>query len=145
MNSADDKERQANEFYDGVKSYSRDDFTQAEDIKRLIEISFEYDEFESLKDLAFQGKYITGLMRIIQNRDNIVDDEYFDKIKSEYAQKIDSIKSLLKSLVEKEGSFLTSIFEEKYFRMTQLSLQNLNSLCQDLNWVKYYLNDLKNK
>jgi hypothetical protein len=144
MNNGENKKGKWEDFFEGVRKYAGDNFAQAEDIKRLVKISFEQDEIESLEDLAFQGKYITGLMRIIRNRDDIVDDEYFEKIKSEYAGKIDNIKSLLKNLVEKEGSFLTSIFEEKYFQMTQLSLQNLNSLCQDLKWVKYYLNDLKN-
>ena len=114
-----------------------------EDLQRLIELSFLNRKMKNLEDLSFQAKYSQGLLKIIQNRDNKIEDEYFVKVQNEFMESIQKIKLNLENILSSSSEFIKQIFTEKYFQMTQQSLTNLNLLCNDLGFVKNYLNDLK--
>lgn len=131
------------EFYNGLINFSRGKILNEEDIQRLLEITFKEDKLKELDDVSFSAKFTKGLLRIIQNRDNNIEDEYFEKVKKEYSENIQKVKSGLEDLIKNSSDFLKGIYEEKYFQLTHESLANLNNLCSDLEWVKMYLNDQK--
>jgi hypothetical protein len=114
-----------------------------EDLQRLIEASFLNNKMKYLEDLSFQAKYSQGLLKIIQNRDNKIEDEYFVKVQNEFMESVLKIKEILETLLSQSSEFIKQIFREKYLQMTQQSLNNLNLLCNDLGFVKIYFNDLK--
>lgn len=138
-----DKLESLDEFYDGLVNFSRGKIQNEDDIKRLIELAIKENKLNDLEEIAFSAKFTKGLLRIIQNRENTIEDEYFEKIKKEYSENIQKVKIGLEELINHGSDFIKNIFNEKYFLLTHESLANLNNLCGDLEWVKMYLNDIK--
>jgi hypothetical protein len=127
----------------GVEEISNGRLNFKEDLQRLIEASFLNNKMKYLEDLSFQARYSQGLLKIIQNRDNKIEDEYFVKVQNEFMESVLKIKEILETLLSQSSEFIKQIFREKYLLMTQQSLNNLNLLCNDLGFVKIYFNDLK--
>ena len=138
-----DKLESLDEFYDGLVNFSRGKIQNEDDIKRLIKLALKEEKLNDLEEIAFSAKITKGLLRIIQNRENTIEDEYFEKIKKEYSENIQKVKIGLEELINHGSDFIKNIFNEKYFLLTHESLANLNNLCGDLEWVKMYLNDIK--
>ncbi|KUG25252.1 hypothetical protein ASZ90_004925 [hydrocarbon metagenome] len=134
---------QAEEFIIKVDEFSNKRIKNAEDLARLSELFFKEDKFDMLNDLAFSAKYAQGLIKIIRDRSNNFEDDYFEKIRSEYTAAIKKIRKILDEIIGSSSSFLKGIFSDKYLSMTHESLNNLNQLIDDLSWVKLYLNDQK--
>ncbi len=134
---------EAEKFCSEAEQFSRGEFNQKEDVIRVTELSLKNHDRNYLDNLAFNAKYTQGLLRIIRNRANNIEDEYFTKIQKEYTQKIQEVKAQLEELLSGSGGFINSIFNEKYFLITPQALENLNLLCADLGKVKSYLNEKK--
>jgi hypothetical protein len=114
-----------------------------EDLFRLIDIGMEFNKTSILEEIAFQAKYVQGLLKIIQNCDNKMDENYFSKIQKELADGFQKLRDGIQKLLVDTSDFIKNIFEEKFFQLTQQSLYNLNLLSQDLVFLKLYLNDSK--
>ena len=137
------KIEQAHNFFDEINKFSEDRINNKEDIQRIIELAYDNDNLNKLEDISFSAKYTMGLYKIISSRSEVFDEEYFNRIKREFSENIEKVKSLLKELILPAGEFLGNIYKEKYFSLSQESLTNLASLCADLSYIKLYLNDLK--
>jgi len=114
-----------------------------EDLGRLIELSIQNGKMNVLEELSFQARYAQGLLKIVQNRDNKIEEEYFSKVQKEFAQSLEKIKFSIQEILSNSSAFIKQIFSEKYLDMTHTSLFNINKLCSDLGFVKLYFNDLK--
>jgi hypothetical protein len=136
-----DQKLSAKNLYLEVLNYSKHKLKQKEDLERLIEISIQSDNFSILEKSAFTAKYLQGLFSIVQRGDKLIDEEVFKKYTSEYSENLEKLKNNLKIIIKGTGEFYNKIFEEKYFSLTQSSINNLNNLCYDLSWLKMYLND----
>ncbi len=134
---------EAQNFCNEAEKFSRGEFNQKEDVIRITELALANHDWDYLDSLSFNAKYTQGLLKIIRNRANNIEDEYFEKIKVEYSEKIQKFKSELQELTNKAGKFVESIFDEKYYALTPQALENLNKLCSDLGKVKSYLNEKK--
>lgn len=116
-----------------------------EDFRIILEASLKNKKIVELNELAFQAKFVTGLLSVIKKREAIVDDEYFKKVGEEFKHAYEKINVILHEILKESSDFVKNIFNEKYFSLSQTSLQNLNILCEDLSYLKLYLNDLKQK
>ncbi|MDP2038452.1 MAG: hypothetical protein Q8S39_14435 [Ignavibacteria bacterium] len=116
-----------------------------DDFRLILEAAISSQKFDELNELAFQAKYVTGLQKVIQKREAVVDEDYFKKVGNEFRTAYQKIKTLLQSIMGSSTSFVNDIFSEKYFQLTHESLRNLNRLCEDISYLKLYLNDLKTK
>ncbi len=134
-----------NEVLEEIKKLSANKLNQLEDLERIISVSIEKNFITELESLSFQAKYITGLIHVINRRENINDENYSIKIKEELLESFNKIKILLLKISANFSPFIQNIFQEKYFELSQNSLNNLNLLCQDLSFLKLYFNDLKQK
>lgn len=114
------------------------------DVERLIDLAIRNKKVSLLEELSFHAKFSIGLLRVIQKKESVVDEQYFLKAEEEYKESIRHIKDLLHQLMNDENDFIKSIYSEKFFQLTQQSLSNLNMLCSDLGYLKLYFNDLKN-
>jgi len=137
--------KNSKELFEKILDFSSDKITNKQDIERLLEIAINKTMDKEFESILFSAKAITGLMRIIRNRDNKFEDEYFNKLKTELTNNVNSVISGLKEITNAGGSFLNEIFDEKYYQIKSDSLQNLYSLCSDLEYVKMYFNDLKSE
>lgn len=137
------REMKPDEFYSAFMNFCGGKVSRAEDLERIIGLAFNSGRPEVLDDLAFQAKYITGLTKIIQNKDNSFDEVYFARIKEEYIMSLEKVKEKIALVIEPGSDFIKEIFADKYFALTQESLGELNRLCEDLSRIKSYLNTLK--
>ncbi|MFH0736834.1 MAG: hypothetical protein V1773_18535 [bacterium] len=137
--------KSAKELLLDIQSFSNNRINSHEDIERLFEIVIENNLIDVFNKLLFSSKVITGLLKIIQNSDNKFDESYFNKIKNELKDNTIIVVNCLKEISLHGSNFLNSIFEEKYYLLKSDSLQNLYLLCNDLNFVKMYLNDNRSK
>lgn len=141
----DNYKEASHHFYNELINFSRGKILNEEDIIRLLELSFKENKLKDLEEISFYAKFTKGLLRIIQNRDNSIDDEYFEKVKKEYSENIQKVKSGVEVIISSGSNFIQEIFREKYFQLTHESLSNLNNLCSDLEWIKMYFNSLKER
>ena len=130
-------------FTEGLFEFAKGKFKCKEDLERVIEISFRFDKLKNFEELVFHAKYINGLLRIIRNKDNSLEDEYFVNVKKEYAEHIEKVKGQFLLILQPASEFITEILKKKYLEMTVESLENLNKFCDDFSKVKSYLNELK--
>lgn len=114
-----------------------------EDLLRIISLAFQNDNVKILEDLSFQAKFTQGLLKIINTKDNSIQDEYFSTVKKEFGTSVETIKNLLKAIISNSDNFYEEIIEKKYFQLSHQSLSNLSILCNDLSYLKLYLNDQK--
>lgn len=136
---------EAKKFCNQVDEFSKGKIQKSEDLNRIVEVIFKEDNLEMLEELSFTAKYSQGLMTIFQTRSNDIEEDYFEKIKNEYAESIKKIRYNLEVVINQSSSFIQGIFKEKYLGMTHESMSNLKILIEDLSWIKMYLNDKKRK
>lgn len=138
-----DYKKEADILFNELLNFSNNSLNMPEDIRRIIETSLQHNEIKTLEKISFAAKYTQGLLKIIRNKSNEIDDQYFSKIQDEYSENIQKVKEYLIKLADYQGNFLKNIYNEKFFTLTQKSLQNLNYLCSDLSRLKSLLNDKK--
>lgn len=126
-----------------VRILSGNNLEVSDDLERLIEISLAGGKINLLKEISFNAKFLRGLMAVIQKRDQTFDDIYFEKVKGELLDGTTKIKNQLSELLESSSGFIRNVFEEKYMKLTQESIQNLYRFCTDLSYLKLYFNDQK--
>jgi hypothetical protein len=138
-------EQYTKEFTASFIEFARGKVNNPEDLGRIIDLAFLNDNKPAFEEMAFHAKYLIGLMHIIQIKDSPMDDEYFKKVKAEYAEHIEKVKEKFAVIIEPGSDFVKEIFKKKYFELTHESLEHLNKLCEDLGRVKSYINDLKER
>lgn len=138
-----DFKQQAEQFCLEVDEFAKGRLHNSEDLARLTEVIFKTEKNKLLEDISFTSKYTQGLLKIVRNRSNNIEDDYFVKIRGEYTEAVKQVQSQLKEILEYSSSFIKNIFTEKYLSLTHESLNNLNQLIDDLSWVKMYLNEKK--
>ncbi len=135
--------KNSNTILEEIEKLSKGKLNFRDDLERIIDTSLENGNIKALEELSFQARYSQGLLSIVKNRDNKIEDGHFDKIQKEYMDSILRIKSQIELILGSSSEFIRQVFSEKYFEMNQKSMMNLNLLCSDLSFLKLYLNDLK--
>ncbi len=115
-----------------------------EDLELLIDTAIKQNKISLLKELSFQAKFSSGLLRVVQKKESTIDEAYFLKAVEEYKNSIEKVRTVLEELLSNGSEFIKSVLTEKYLQLNQVSLANLNSLCSDLSYLKLFFNDLKN-
>lgn len=133
------------EFTASFLEFAHGKVNHPEDLGRIIDLVFQFNNEPAFEEFAFHAKYLVGLMRIIQTKDNPLDEEYFKKVKEEYREHIEKVREKFSIIIEPGSDFVKEIFKKKYLALTQESLEQLNKLCEDLGRIKSYLNDLKER
>ncbi len=127
-----------------VSELAENRLQRREDLELLIDTAIKQNKISLLKELSFQAKFSDGLLRVIQKKENTVDEAYFIKAAEEYKNSIEKVRTVLEDLLSNASEFIKSVLMGKYLQLTQVSLVNLNSLCSDLSYLKLFFNDLKN-
>lgn len=138
-----DYKLEAQKICNSVEDLARGKLKNKEDLLRIIELALLSNKMKELEHLAFHAKFSRGILRIIQNRDNTINDEYFKSLQNEYLKSIQEIKNILEELLKSATQFLKTIYQEKFLQLTMQSMNALNDLCDDLVYLKYYFNDRK--
>jgi len=118
---------------------------QKDDLQLIIGVCLQNNLMEDFEKLAFTGKYVHGLLRVLSNSDKIPEVKSVDHIKKDLSENLEMIISQLKNISIKMSNGDKENIEKKYFEVSKNSFNNLQLLSEDLNSIKKYLNDLKRK
>jgi hypothetical protein len=133
----------ASDFVNEVEKFSGTNLNKKAELLRIYEESINSGKEKVFEDLVFTGKYLRGLMRVLQNGTGNAQVESLDKIKSDFSSNIKKVIDQIKEIIAGSDENLQKHFEENYFEISQEGLTNLNELLADLEWTKMYLNDQK--
>lgn len=125
-----------------------------DDLMMLMQIGAAKENETKFKDLQFTAKYLNGLGKILKtninaaanakaNGESVSADDARQKIMDEFKLNMKKLTAELNEFLKDTEAAIKKDFEEKYFALNQLSLQNLTTLIYDLSWLKMYGNSKK--
>jgi len=100
---------------------------------------------EDFKELAFTGKYIEGLKRVLKKGGDFQEIENLDYVKKDLGENMEKTIEQIRAILQNVSDEIKTHFEESYLKLSATSFQNLNELIADLEQVKKYLNYQKRK
>jgi hypothetical protein len=128
-----------------TEKFSNTILNKEDDVFLLLNSSFEGDKKEIFAELAFTGKYITGLTNVLSKGQNIPEVENLDNVKKDLSDNFESFIGKLKEIVSQENEKIKKHFEDEYFILNPQSFNNLKMLVADFEKIKIYLNHLKHE
>jgi len=120
-------------------------FIKQNDIKKLLTCAIENKKEEIFTEIAFTGKYLSGLTRVLKSAPGIPEIESLDSIKKDLSENYEKFINSVKILISEEKEQTKKYFGEEYFQLNPRSFENLNLLAGDFEKIKVYLNHLKRK
>jgi len=118
-------------------------------LKRKTDLQIIVDEFlqnnfeAEFEELAFTGKYIQGLKRVLKKGTDFQEIDNLDHVKKDLTENMKKIIGDIRALLIHTSETNKKYFDDNYLSLTPNSFQNLNDLLEDLEWVKKYLNHQK--
>lgn len=134
-----------NNFLDQVEKFVEKKLHRKKDLYLIIEKHFQNKGIDELEDLAFTGKYVNGLFRVLQSSNNLTDFKNFDQVKKDLNDNIEKVISRLREITLILNENDKARIDRNYLELTKESLQNIRQLVEDLDHIKKYLNYLKRK
>lgn len=123
-----------------VEEFAKSVLKRKKDVQVLIDESINH-EFESeFEELAFTGKYIEGLKRVLQKGSEFQEIENLDYVKKDLTKNMEKIIEQFKTILKKSSRETKIYFDETYLNLTPQCFKNLNDILSDLEWIKKYLN-----
>ena len=133
------------EIVEEVEKFSNIILNKKNDVVLLLNSSIHGDKKEIFAELAFTGKYISGLTKVLIKGQNIPEAENLDNVKKDLSDNFESFIGKLKEIVSGENEQKKKYFEDEYFTLNPQSLNNLKLLVADFEKIKVYLNHLKHE
>lgn len=130
---------------DEAEKFSNITLNRKEDVSLLLNCSLKGDKKEVFAELAFTGKYISGLTSVLSKGQNIPEVENLDNVKKDLSDNFESFINKLREIVSQENEEIKKRFEVEYLTLNPQSFNNLKLLAADFEKVKVYLNHLKHE
>lgn len=132
-------------LFDEVENFTGKLFNRKDDLKIILETFNLDDKIEDFEKLAFTGKDINGLFRVLKSSVKIPEVESVDQIKKDLSENVEKMIFHLREISFKMNEENRKKIDANYLQLSQYSLQNLQQLVEDLDNIKKYLNHLKRK
>ena len=116
-----------------------------DDIKWLYESAAKNEQTDLFEKTAFTAKYINGLKRVISSGSNNPEIGNIEQIKQDLVDNYKKVLQQINQLISGEDENNKTNFSKKYLETSGESFTRLNSLLEDLDRVKIFLNDRKRK
>ena len=123
-----------------VEEFAKSVLKRKKDVQVLIGESIKHGFESEFEELAFKGKYIEGLKRVLQKGPEFQEIENLDYVKGDLTKNMEEIIEQFKLILDKSSLGTREYFNETYFSLTPQCFKNLNELLSDLEWIKKYLN-----
>ena len=123
-----------------VEEFAKSVLKRKKDVQVLIGESIKHGFESEFEELAFKGKYIEGLKRVLQKGSEFQEIENLDYVKGDLTKNMEEIIEQFKLILDKSSLGTREYFNETYFSLTPQCFKNLNELLSDLEWIKKYLN-----
>ncbi len=134
-----------NNFLDQVEKFVEKKLHRKKDLYLIIEKHFQNKGIDELEELAFTGKYVNGLFRVLQSSNSLTDFQILDQVKKDLNDNIEKVISRLREITLILNENDKARIDRNYLELTKESLQNIRQLVEDLDHIKKYLNYLKRK
>lgn len=134
-----------NNFLDQVEKFVEKKLHRKKDLYLIIEKHFQNKGIDELEDLAFTGKYVNGLFRVLQSSNSLTDFQNLDQVKKDLNDNIEKVISRLREITLILNENDKARIDRNYLELTKESFQNIRQLVEDLDHIKKYLNYLKRK
>lgn len=115
------------------------------DLEIILQACLQTNQAEKFEEFAFTGKYLQGLIRVLKKGAEITEIENLENVKRDLSDNMEMIIDQMRNILSNQAEEIKSRFEETYFTLNQVNLQNLNELLSDLEAVKKYINHIKRK
>ena len=136
-------EKLPEDLLDRVENYFDKPLIKKQDLQIIFEVCNTNNKLNEFERLSFTGKYVNGLLRVLKSSTNIPEVENTDNLKKDLSENIENIISQLTEIISNVDKKNKISIEENYLKLSQISLQNLQSLAEDLDKIKIYLNHIK--
>lgn len=130
-------------LFDETENYSNSLLTQKEDLIFLYKECINNECIEKFEELCFTGKYVNGLLKVIEAGISNPEVKSLDHIKQDLSINMKKVISHLKEITLNSSEDFKNILIDKYSSLNVDSIKNLTALVSDLDRVKRYLNYLK--
>lgn len=134
-----------NNLLNETEKFSDSKLIRKDDLQLIVDNCITNNLFKEFEDLAFTGKYIEGLKRVLSKGAEFQEIENLDYVKKDLASNMEKILEQIRLTLSGSDDSTISHFENTYLTLTSGNFQKLNELLGDLNLVKKYLNFSKRK
>lgn len=132
-----------NRFLDEVEKFVDKKLIRRDDLSFIIDEYFNQKDLNEFEEFAFTGKYVNGLLRVLQSSGNVTDFQNLDQVKKDLNDNIEKVISRLREITLNLTEEDRVRIDKNYLELTKESLQNIRNLTEDLDHIKKYLNYLK--
>ena len=120
-------------------------FKRKNDLQIIVDECLNNNLEEEFEELAFTGKYIEGLKRVLKKGGDFQEIDNLDYVKKDLGENMEKVIEQIRRILQNVSDETKMHFEESYLKLSAASFQNLNELIADLEQVKKYLNYQKRK
>ena len=116
-----------------------------DDLRIILNSFMQKNKFEDFEKFTFNGKYLNGLFRVLRDSPNLSEVKSVDHIKKDISETIEKMISKISEVADSLGENEKAALKKNYLELSQDSLKNLQTLSEDLDDIKKYLNYIKRK
>ena len=127
-------------FLQEVEQFLGESLNRKNDLQIIFDLSVQFKLEKNFEELAFNGKYLNGLMKILKSGTSLPEVDSLEHVKEDLAIKMETLISQIRGIVSNSDEVTVSRFEKNYLELNKQNLLNLNLLIEDLDRVKKYLN-----
>ncbi len=113
------------------------------DLQLIVDNCIKNNLYKEFEDLAFTGKYIEGLKRVLSKGADFQEIDNLDYVKKDLTSNMEKILEQIGLTLTKSDKSTQDYFQNTYLSLTPDNFNNLNELLVDLELIKKYLNFLK--
>lgn len=116
-----------------------------DDLRIILNSFIQKNKFEDFEKFTFDGKYLNGLFRVLRDSPNLSEVKSVDHIKKDISETIEKMISKISEVADSLNENEKAALKKNYLELSQDSLKNLQTLSEDLDDIKKYLNYIKRK
>ncbi|BDQ02679.1 hypothetical protein [Ignavibacterium sp.] len=130
-------------FLNEVESFTERKLHHKIFLQQLIDEANKNDTVQKFEELAFTGKYVSGLFRAIKIGQSNPDVTNLQMIKEDLMRNIEKVITLIKEMTSNLNAEVFAEINTKFIELSKDQFNNITQLVDDLDQVKKYLNYLK--
>ncbi|MEP0861130.1 MAG: hypothetical protein HRF52_06800 [Ignavibacterium sp.] len=130
-------------FLNEVESFTERRLHHKIFLQQLIDEANKNDTVQKFEELAFTGKYVSGLFRAIKIGQSNPDVTNLQMIKEDLMKNIEKVITLIKEMTSNLNAEAIAEINSKFIELSKDQFNNITQLVDDLDQVKKYLNYLK--
>lgn len=133
----------ANNFLDEVEKFTEKKLHHKLFLQQLIDEANRNRAVQKFEELAFTGKYVSGLFRAIKIGQSNPDITNLRMIKEDLMKNIEKVITLIREMTSNLNAEVFAEIKTKFIELSKDQFNNITQLVDDLDQVKKYLNYLK--